>query len=81
MTSDEMIESIKKFRQEHFDKIDGVVVDFSIMPLLRSYPEQLDDFIDKFVTMQLEDMGLEEGESREETHQALAVQFKELFNR
>lgn len=81
MTSDEMIETIKKFRKEHGDKIDGHPPAFSIEPLLRSHPEQLDDFIDQFVVMQLDEMVLEEGESREETHQAIATEFKKLFKR
>lgn len=79
MTSDEMIETIKKFRKEHGDKIDGIEVDFSIEPLLRSHPEQLDDFIDKIVAMRLEEMGIEDGEFREETYRAIAAELKLEF--
>jgi hypothetical protein len=74
MTADELIEKFKELRDNKFK-----VVDISIASLLREHPEQLDDFIDKYVAMQLEDVMFEEGESREEIQKDLADQFRELF--
>ncbi len=68
MTSDEMIEKFKELRQKN---ITGV--DISIAPLMRDHPEQLDDFINKFVAMQIEELELEEGESRDEIRETLTA--------
>ena len=75
MTSDEMIEKFKELRQKN---ITGV--DISIAPLMRDHPEQLDDFINKFVALQIEELELEEDESRDEIRESLAAQFRELFH-
>ena len=76
MTSDEMIGKFKELRE---NKIQGA--DISIAPLMRKHPEQLDDFINKFVAIQIEELELEEGESRDEIRETLTAQFRELFHR
>ena len=74
MTSDEMIETFKKVRQEF-----GNSVNVSIAPLLKSHPEQLDDFINKYAVMMAEEIALETGESQSELGELIASEYRNFF--
>ena len=74
MTSDEMIETFKNIRKEF-----GNSVAVSIVPLLKSHPEQLDDFINKYAVMMAEEMELEPGESQSELRELIASEYRNFF--
>ncbi len=69
-----MIETFKKVRKEF-----GNTVDVSIMPLLRSHPEQLDDFINKYAVMMAEEIASETGESQAELCELIASEYRKFF--
>ena len=78
MTSDEMIEGIKRIRRE-CGEMDGVAVDFSIEPLLRSHPEQLDDFIDKYADLMAEEIAQKSGAPKDELRDEIAEHYRKFF--
>ena len=74
MTSDEMIEFYRSVSREY-----GNACGFSIEPLLRSHPEQLDDFLHKFADLKAEELAPITDESKERLRQKIFEQFSELL--
>ena len=79
MTSDEMIERYKRVKQLSGEK--GMAVDVSIMSLLRSHPEQLDDFINKLADFLADEtVAKNPDQPRDEIRQMIYEGYRKLFS-